>query len=515
MLVSLLTMPGERLVVRGTPFMWRERAEHECELVLDCDAARAVRFRAQAGRLGVGMVVVSRRSAIDISRQPQLLWSLLSDASVQHDCPEGQLHRRVSLEIQSFAAANGVWTPRDNLVEGPRLTLGTGYPLLGQALDRGAAAILEVPRWAAPVLAAPTAREAVVAGFASKTTRRLVRALPLSICPPEGDEAPRIRLLPLGLALMARELLDPDRLAAVLERGAAADTELRWPDVDLIQLGREQLPSLGVHGAAQVLRDVADHESGVRLLAVTLSMLQRVRPQLPARLPNGLEALHETCRRVAPVDPAPRAFDHDSRPEAADLRSAAVEQSLDQNARQRSRTSVTRREVVPGASVEVAERHVHELFGTGTTQVAPPLAVHSPALEPPNLNRRARSRTARGVEAVRAIDGLEIGEQLQLTLPRTVAELTEWGLQLRNCVGSFGPAVARGESTIIGVRRNGRLTYCLELTTRNEIRQFLGERNRQVPGGDACVVVRALLDHQLLDRSRNSNSPWLAAAEAL
>ena len=61
-----------------------------------------------------------------------------------------------------------------------------------------------------------------------------------------------------------------------------------------------------------------------------------------------------------------------------------------------------------------------------------------------------------------ALHGVEVGDGLRIVLPRSTDELAEWGRALRNCVGSFGPAVAAGRSLLFGVEVHDVLAYCLE-----------------------------------------------------
>lgn len=507
-------MPREKLLVRGTPFAWHERGDGERELVLHSQAARAVRFRIDDGRLTIGMLVAARRSAIDIRRQPSLLWSLVADAAVEHDCPPGQLRRRVSVELHELSRTHGGWVPADDQLDGSRLTLGLCYPMLGPVLDGGARALGEVPRWAAPVLAAPDLREAAAVGFGSKATRRVVRALASSVCSPSGAIT-SIRLVPLGFAMMGREILDADRLAAVLERPATGDVEQRWPDVDLVELGREQLPRLGAPRVARLLRDAADMELGVSLLRATLTLLQKVGPQLPARLPNALQQLYDLSRSAAPIDPAPRLAPRDGYAWDDAMRCTDARRASDLPPAPPNRpepAAAIGRTAAPTSTIESAEHRVREIFGPGTTGVNPSRPVPSHALAAPTARRSASGGTIRHSQRVRAIDHLDLGGDLQLVLARTKPELAEWGRQLHNCIASFGPAVASGVSTILGVRLAGRLAYCLELTDQGEIRQFLGDRNHAVPVQDTRIVLRALLEHQLLDPERPANEPWLTIA---
>ena len=116
---------------------------------------------------------------------------------------------------------------------------------------------------------------------------------------------------------------------------------------------------------------------------------------------------------------------------------------------------------------------------------------------------------------VRALAGRELAgggpERLRLVVPRTAAELAQWGDRLHNCVGGFGPAVNEGRSVVVGVEAGDRLAYCIEVRPDGVIRQFLGAHNRPVPRGDALAVVHALVEGGLVRSDLSANAPWFEA----
>ena len=111
--------------------------------------------------------------------------------------------------------------------------------------------------------------------------------------------------------------------------------------------------------------------------------------------------------------------------------------------------------------------------------------------------------------AERSLEGVGSGV-IALTVPRTVGDLVRWGRLMSNCLGDFGPAVVAGRSTIIGVVRNARLAYAVELTPTGVVRQFCGRANRPPAPPDRRVVVRLLAERGLLDVAAPANRPWLA-----
>ena len=113
--------------------------------------------------------------------------------------------------------------------------------------------------------------------------------------------------------------------------------------------------------------------------------------------------------------------------------------------------------------------------------------------------------------AVSTLAGREVtgnGDRLRFVVPRTAAELAEWGRRLHNCVGGFGPAVHEGRSWLLGVEADGRLAYCIEVRPGGDIRQFHAAHNRPVPRRDALAVVHALAVAGIVDPGHVSNGPW-------
>ena len=109
---------------------------------------------------------------------------------------------------------------------------GIAFPLLGAAYDLGASPLEEIPRWAGPVLAAPTVADGARTAFGASATRPVRRALVEAIRPlPTGQ----VDLTVLALALMASDVLEPDRLARVLCAPRVAHPIVDLPDPATLQ----------------------------------------------------------------------------------------------------------------------------------------------------------------------------------------------------------------------------------------------------------------------------------------
>ena len=70
-----------------------------------------------------------------------------------------------------------------------------------------------------------------------------------------------------------------------------------------------------------------------------------------------------------------------------------------------------------------------------------------------------------------------------------------------------------GRSWLVGVERDDRLVYCMELTPDGSIRQFLGSRNRTVPIDDARAVCAHLVSAGVVDPHNRDNQVWLGTED--
>jgi hypothetical protein len=113
---------------------------------------------------------------------------------------------------------------------------------------------------------------------------------------------------------------------------------------------------------------------------------------------------------------------------------------------------------------------------------------------------------------LRRLDGLQL-DDLTLVLPHTAGDLVRWGRLLSNCLGDFGPAAVAGRSVLIGVLRDQRLTYVVELTASGAVRQFCGRANRAPRDRDRRAVIGVLVEHLLVDRRAPANRDWLAGVD--
>lgn len=479
---------------------WEERGS---TLVRRRPNATPIQFRLVDGRLKVGAVFLEGRRATDLTRSPGAVRGLLLD---RRPLVEPDDIVAVANRLSALLEDNGVWTP------GPRLRqdlvgvlLGGAFPLAALAMDRGAGPVEEVPTWAVDALVARTARTGARAAFGDRATRPVVSALAESLVPPPVDGSdyvgptdgtgPRaLALVPLALARMAGDVLDADRLAAVLSAPGPHRSPDEWPTNEDIATVAAAAPSFGPQRTRQVLIDAAAMPRGPARLVAMAQLWQQVRDLVQGRLPMGLVDLEELCRGLSPHDPV-------DRPALLVGRTRPVP-TPDQN----PDAPQPRRRATPPAAPQPAPAPARN--GARGPAGAPPVgAVPAPAVEPQPVaphHRALRAPTATGAalhpaDAAQAVDGLNLGN-LTLRVGRTGRELTRWGNTLRNCLGDYASAVLERRSVVIAVERHGRVVAAVEVTPGRTIRQFHGPANQPPPANVERVVIEALTLHRVIVR---------------
>jgi len=450
-----------------------------------------LRLEAVAHRMRISLNFRQIRKSVDVSVQPSLFEHVLPVG--RGPCRPGTAGSTVARWVAELAGTRDVWRPPDPDEVGLVGTAGgAAFPVLGAAYDRGAAPLGVVPPWATSVLSKPTLREAAVAAFDKKANRRVVAALGSSLSSrrEEGDEAGPVTLYRLALALIGAPFLEPDRIARILDAGGPQRPADAWPDAPEIAAGRQLVARMAPAQAERLLIDAIEQPEGPTLLCETLRDVGSVLDLLPERPPHRLEMLRNQCRALLPVDPDPGAAGWRRPPGAG---SRIVRQDGTQ-----------RRNAIPVSADPPAGR---------VEQVAAPrprrgIQQRGRALIAPEVTLGVRGNSTRAA-ALLTLNRCDVGDDLRIAVPRSLAELSAWGLQLRNCVGSYGAAFVSGQSLLIGIKVEEVLTYCLEVTPQGRVRQFLGVGNRPVPRHHARLVCGRLAEAGVLDPSEPANRVWL------
>jgi hypothetical protein len=386
--------------------------------------------------------------------------------------------------IHEAAQQAGAWSPSSQQCLRSAFG-GIAFPLLAAAYDAGASAIDEVPRWAAPVLAARTVGDGARVAFGTQATRPVRRALVRALEPGPGGT---LDLAVLALGLVGAAALEPDRLARVLQAERVVHppsdlpgpADLRAARAVLAEWGEERAESALVES---VLVEAAGRADGLRLLLEATVYARQLGDHGPYPLPRTLEGLHDVHRAL--------------------MRTAAVPPEPD------PRRRAPEREAAPPALRDVEPRDRER------RRPEPPRPGLAPRALPPPRNAASRPGDRLVPSSrLRALDGSSVGD-LTFVLPHAEGDLHRWGRLLSNCLADFGTAALTGRSLIIGVQRHNQLTYAVELTPAGVIRQFSGRRNRPPRNEDLCRVIDALVDAGVVDAAAPPNRLWLQAAAAL
>lgn len=445
-------------------------------------AGRGLAFDIVDGRLRAGPVLLAGRAPTDLSAQPGAIRALLAE---QAGGGLSVTATEVAARVADHIDDHGGWTPtgprRRNLVT---VLLGGAFPLAGSAMTLGAGPVDELPRWAVPALRERTAADAARIAFGTRATRPVVAALARSLVPSPttagpGDRAeqgpepnpsglPSIALMPLALACMAADALEPDRLAVVLRATDHHHPPPSWPRNDDVALVRATAPSLGATRLERMLVDAAATADGPVRLVETVRMWRSVHQLLHGRIPTRLADVADCCRAAMPTDPVDRpslvrGWSPPSRgaPRLGPRSTGAV------GAPPRPRRAPTAVRGPIGRPL-IAE-----------PGPAPPARAphHQPRVPPPGLDLpMAPTEVIPRDAATRAIDGLDTGGYT-LRVPRTGRDLQSWGERMGNCLATYTSAAMAGRSTIVGVFSDHRIVACMEIDPSQRVRQFVGRAN--------------------------------------
>lgn len=93
------------------------------------------------------------------------------------------------------------------------------------------------------------------------------------------------------------------------------------------------------------------------------------------------------------------------------------------------------------------------------------------------------------------LDNLKAGD-LELILPKDNYELSAWGKELHHCVGGYSRSVESKYCLILGVKKENKIKYCIELR-QNKIQQFRGTCNCDPDADDKKVVLDNLKEFKI------------------
>ncbi len=76
------------------------------------------------------------------------------------------------------------------------------------------------------------------------------------------------------------------------------------------------------------------------------------------------------------------------------------------------------------------------------------------------------------------LDGLTRGD-LKFIVARKTETLADWGAKLKNCIASYNKKALNKESTLVGIERDGKLTYAMELKPMGPVWERAGTSERE------------------------------------
>lgn len=94
------------------------------------------------------------------------------------------------------------------------------------------------------------------------------------------------------------------------------------------------------------------------------------------------------------------------------------------------------------------------------------------------------------------LDGIRL-DGMTLYIPKTNHELLSWGRQMHNCIGSYGMRVGKEGRIILGILKEGKLTYNIEIYG-GRINQFYASKNRPPPEKDYDMVKNYLTEKKIV-----------------
>jgi hypothetical protein len=393
-------------------------------------------------RLAFGSVGVGP----DVSVQPGAVTTVVDDEARARAADPNAWRRDITVVLAEWEPTVA-WCSGDPAL----LTAAIGaltHPLIAALHHAGATALTDIPRWLTPLLRSPDLRSAV--GVLSvQPTRRLVRALGSSLTPVDG----RLDLAPVSLAVAAGSDTPADLLANLLEAGNPPNPDRLVPTVEQVRAIERGVARHPADRRVALLTDAVDDPVALAQLFTQLSSRSALIPDPP---PTRVRDLHDLCRQIVPVL-APRPA---SLPEPV---APAPPADADQAGTAPPPHELLLTAPQPDAR-RVAPRRL-EVNGPRAAPTAPsPTTDHWPL-----------------PDALTVVHGLH-HHDLTFVVPTTALQLSQWGVQLRNCLSDYHAAVAGGRTWLVGIEQGGHPIGCIEIVpSTRRLRQAYGRANRPLP----------------------------------
>ncbi len=385
------------------------------------------------GRVRVHLVMPGIDRTVEVTGAPATSVHALRDAAARARINPSRVEADARGALEAIAAVAGAWRPEGDASLLTRFG-GASYPLLAAAYAAGAGPIGDVPRWADALVASPDPRTAAHLAFTGRATRPVVAALARSLV--RIDAAP-VDLSRLALALIGRDVLEPDQLATVLTATGPAWPVASLPTPGQLAGARTAASLWGTERTLGYLTQAAADDAARRLLGECATQAVELSTHAPIQLPATLTELRDAYR--------------------TQIRTAPAE--------------------LPRLPVD-ATRH----RGPTRTEDPDQAPVAYGMFHPPRVRCRTPLRDATPIPHPRWLTTLEgtTADGFGFILAHTCGDLVRWARTMANCLDTFGPAAVQGASHLVGVTNSGQLRYVLEIDPDRRIRQFSGRANRAV-----------------------------------
>lgn len=87
---------------------------------------------------------------------------------------------------------------------------------------------------------------------------------------------------------------------------------------------------------------------------------------------------------------------------------------------------------------------------------------------------------------------------LEIVIPQHNEELNEWSRIMNNCIATYAQRAKKGECLLLGIQKNNKLIYNLEITTAGKVKQFLAKANSRAYQAEQKVIEEFLSKNHIL-----------------
>lgn len=101
------------------------------------------------------------------------------------------------------------------------------------------------------------------------------------------------------------------------------------------------------------------------------------------------------------------------------------------------------------------------------------------------------------------LERLSISDSMRLVFPKSKFDLVQWGQKLSNCIASYSDRALKESCLLIGIVKDEKLTYTLEVGDDGSLRQFRAKHNGSAPKEDQEAVEKVLREQRIIGQKGN------------